>query len=132
MNLFLFYNNIMILGNTFYTVTEPPVHLTQSHIYKIGFNANDEIFKAHFPGQPIVPGACLVQISKEIIEDMLLKSIQILQFKQLKFLTTMNPSEFPDVKVNIQIINDLNNQMALIKFQKNDTLFARFDYIFQH
>lgn len=121
----------MILGDTFYTITDSQVDMNQCFIYKVFFHAEDQIFKAHFPNQPIVPGACLVQISKEMIENILKKSIRILKFNQLKFLNTINPIEIPEVELNIQIKSDENLNMALMTFQNDSATFAKFDYIFE-
>lgn len=120
----------MILGDTFYSITDSQVDMNQCFIYKVCFHAEDQIFKAHFPNQPIVPGACLVQISKEMIENIHHKSIRILEFNQLKFLNTINPNEIPEVELNIQIKSEENRNMALIKFQNGSATYAKFDYIF--
>lgn len=120
----------MILRDTFYSITDPQVDMNQCFIIKVFFNAEDHIFKAHFPNQPIVPGACLVQISKEMIEKIQHKSIRILEFNQLKFLNTINPNEIPEVELNIQIKKNENQNLALIKFQNGSATYAKFDFIF--
>ncbi len=120
----------MILGDTFYSISDSQVDINQCFIYKVCFNAHDQIFKAHFPDQPIVPGACLVQISKEMIENIQKKAIRIVQFNQLKFLNTINPNEIPEVELNIQIKREGTQNIALIKFQNGSTSFAKFDYLY--
>ncbi len=120
----------MILGNTFYSVNDAQVDMNQSFNYKVCFHAEDQIFKAHFPNQPIVPGACLVQISKEMIENIQKSAIRIVHFNQLKFLNTINPNDIPEVELNIQFKMDQNQKIALIKFQKETQSFAKFEFIF--
>jgi 3-hydroxyacyl-[acyl-carrier-protein] dehydratase len=43
----------------------------------IEINAEHNIFEGHFPGQPVVPGVCQMQMIKEILEQVLEKEIQI-------------------------------------------------------
>ena len=33
----------------------------------LGINSDSEILKGHFPGHPVVPGACMLQITKEVL-----------------------------------------------------------------
>ena len=35
---------------------------------QIKLNPKHEIFKGHFPGKPIMPGVCMIQIIKELTE----------------------------------------------------------------
>lgn len=120
----------MILGDTFYSITDVQVDMNQNFDYKVFFHAEDQIFKAHFPNQPIVPGACLVQISKEIIENIKKNAIRIVHFNQLKFLNTINPNEIPEVDLNIQFKTDQDKKIALIKCYNGTFTFAKFEFIF--
>lgn len=56
-------------------------------------NASHKIFAGHFPGQPVVPGACMLQMVKEITEIILNKSVQLIKADSLKFLQLINPNE---------------------------------------
>ena len=38
-------------------------------VYNIQLNPNHEIYKGHFPEQPIAPGVCLAQVVKELCEN---------------------------------------------------------------
>lgn len=50
-----------------------------------------EIFKGHFPGQPVVPGACMLQMVKEILSDTLGETFQLKKADSLKFLAPVDP-----------------------------------------
>src|SRR3954471_5203840 len=56
-------------------------------------NAEHTIFDGHFPGQPVVPGVCMVQIVKEILESVLAKETRLISADHLKFLTVIDPTE---------------------------------------
>lgn len=57
------------------------------------------IYQAHFPGEPITPGVCIVQIGKELVEYLLTEqtsqsqSLEIIKVKNVKFLSIISPNE---------------------------------------
>ena len=57
------------------------------------------IYQAHFPGEPITPGVCIVQIGKELIEELLAEqtsksqTLEIIKVKNVKFLSVISPNE---------------------------------------
>jgi len=89
-----------------------------------------EIFKAHFPDLPILPGACLVQISKEFIEDKIEQKISITKFKNLKFLKTINPNEFPEVTLCFSYQKMEEQYSASVTYTKEEHLFCKLEYLF--
>jgi 3-hydroxyacyl-[acyl-carrier-protein] dehydratase len=120
----------MILRNTLYhtdLVQDTGAGQYLAHIIWIRKN---EIFQAHFPGLPIVPGACLVQISKEFIEENLQQKIQITHFKNLKFLKTIHPDEFPEIAICFSYTKNEDNYSATITYKKEEHLFCKLDYFF--
>jgi len=54
-------------------------------------NKNSEIFNGHFPGQPVLPGACMLQIIKEVLESTLNIHFRLKKAEQMKFLTLVDP-----------------------------------------
>ncbi len=56
-------------------------------------NADSEIFNGHFPDQPVVPGASMVQVVKDVLEKKLGKTLQLKIANNLKFLSLINPQE---------------------------------------
>lgn len=59
------------------------------------------IFKGHFPGHPVVPGACMVQMVKEITEMVLEKRIRLKTAANIKFLVPVNPDENKILHMNL-------------------------------
>ena len=51
------------------------------------------IFKGHFPSQPILPGACMLQMTKEILEALLHAGLQLLKASEIKFLQMIQPAD---------------------------------------
>ena len=49
------------------------------------------IFEGHFPDAPVVPGVCMIQMVKEMIEQMAGAEIRLLRADHIKFLSVIDP-----------------------------------------
>src|ERR1039457_4298316 len=54
-------------------------------------NKKNEIFTGHFPGEPVLPGACMLQMVKEVLESTLNKPFRLKKADQIKFLNLIDP-----------------------------------------
>ena len=67
--------------------------------YTIELSPSCVIYAAHFPGEPITPGVCIVQMGKELVEELLSKQCStpckliISKVKNVKFLSVISPDE---------------------------------------
>ncbi len=52
----------------------------------------NEIFAGHFPDQPVVPGACMLQTIKDVLADTLNTSLRLVKADNIKFLSLVTPS----------------------------------------
>lgn len=66
-------------------------------------NAIHKIFEGHFPGQPVVPGACMLQMVKEVTENILSKKIQLTKADNVKFLQLINPNEHRTLQMDLTV-----------------------------
>ncbi len=71
-------------------------------ITSVHFNSRHEIYKAHFPGNPITPGVCIVQILKNIVCEKFEKDMVFSPVTNIKFLNVINPEETPEVDFNVK------------------------------
>ncbi|TYA73963.1 hotdog family protein [Seonamhaeicola marinus] len=84
----------------------------------VTINKDHEVFKGHFPGNPVTPGVCMMQIIKEITEDVTGKSLFMSSVNNVKFMAIINPEENPDLNIEI----DINETESGFKI-KNTTSF---------
>ncbi len=70
-------------------------------IAAIKLNEAHEIFRGHFPGQPVLPGACMLQMIKEILQKETFISLQLKKAGVIKFLEMITPNENNLLKINI-------------------------------
>lgn len=98
----------MLLKNNLYTIIRKADE-GMSASYEVRLNPSCFIYQAHFPGEPITPGVCIVQIGKELLEDFLIRnnfaeSVEIIGVKNVKFLSVISPEETDVIAYQIKKI----------------------------
>lgn len=87
--------------------------------YTVELNPSCVIYQAHFPGEPITPGVCIVQIGKEVIEDLLLEQssvsrrLEIIKAKKIKFLSVISPNETPILTYQVRKLVFSDDKMTV-------------------
>ena len=61
--------------------------------FTIRLNDEHEIFKAHFPGEPITPGVCQLQMVVECAEQLLNTVLYVKEVKNIKYISLVRPNE---------------------------------------
>ena len=82
----------MILAGDFYIILNPVIEADNIRAV-LEINPEHAIFRGHFPGQPVVPGVCMMQIVKELLETATGKSLRLLTGLDLKFLSVIDPGK---------------------------------------
>ncbi|MBN2862440.1 MAG: hypothetical protein JXN62_04705 [Bacteroidales bacterium] len=70
--------------------------------FLIRFDPDHEIFKGHFPGNPILPGVCIIQILKEIVMDMTGEKILLQNVSSIKYLSILNPQNNSMISFDVE------------------------------
>ncbi|HEY9001480.1 MAG TPA: hypothetical protein VIM89_09005 [Mucilaginibacter sp.] len=92
----------------------------------LGINADCEILKGHFPGHPVVPGACMLQITKEVLERVLQITLQLKKADQLKFMTMIDPEVTSRIELDITYKQpEENNITVTAKLSNPDTIYFK-------
>ena len=70
----------------------------------IRLNAQHYIYQAHFPGNPVTPGVCIVQIIVELLKKRLDEALVLTRITNLKFVSVISPIENPEVTVRFLLL----------------------------
>jgi len=89
----------MSMNDLFYTDQFQVTEKTISAV--ISLNDGHKIFSGHFPGQPILPGVCMIHIVKELLVKALQTDLRLIKTDQIKFLTVIDPRHTPSFHVKI-------------------------------
>jgi 3-hydroxyacyl-[acyl-carrier-protein] dehydratase len=96
-------------------------------IAKVSINPQSEIFQGHFPGQPVVPGACMLQLVKDVLEDGLKKPLQMVKAEQLKFISMLVPGDEKEIILDIVYkISEDGNLKITAKLSTGDLVCFKF------
>ncbi|RLD81389.1 MAG: 3-hydroxyacyl-ACP dehydratase [Bacteroidetes bacterium] len=93
----------MILEN-FYTIENKIVDEDKvNYTFEIMINNKHDIFKGHFPGNPVMPGVCMMQIIKEITQSIVGQKLFMEKCSNVKFLALINPDTNPNLTLELKI-----------------------------
>jgi 3-hydroxyacyl-[acyl-carrier-protein] dehydratase len=100
----------MRLLNDFFSILDQ--HCSEGNVRaRLIINKEHTILKGHFPGQPVVPGVCMMQMIKELLEFQTRRNLRITEADNMKFLSVIDP--------------DKNNQVdAHVSFAESDGLLS--------
>lgn len=113
----------MLIGN-FYKITSKSEKEGAIDVI-LEVDKHHSIFEGHFPGQPVLPGAVMLQMIKEVLESSLHYSIRLKKADQIKFLGLIDPQIDSVLKLSLSYnIDDsgLLNVIASLVFQNNTSL----------
>ncbi|MEX2483134.1 MAG: 3-hydroxyacyl-ACP dehydratase [Brumimicrobium sp.] len=68
----------------------------------IHLNKDHDIFKGHFPNNPITPGVCMVHIVKELSSKILNTNLRMQSSNNIKFMAVINPNNNSDLKLYLE------------------------------
>jgi len=102
-------------------------------IATIKLNPDHEVYKGHFPTQPVVPGVIQLQIVKEILEEVLETKLFMGNIIQVKYLIPITPVENPELTFNITSKKtDSNNIKSTTSIGFNDNIFTKAKIVFNY
>lgn len=89
-------------------------------------NASHKIFEGHFPGQPVVPGVCMMQMVKEILEQAIGEKTKLIQASEMKFLAVINPQETNMIQAFLKYAQDENGTIDVsATLQKGELIYFK-------
>jgi 3-hydroxyacyl-[acyl-carrier-protein] dehydratase len=92
-----------MLLKDFYTINT--LEKKDGHKYEavLLINEKHDVFKGHFPGNPIMPGVCMMQIIKELTEKITQQTLMMQSLTNVKFMALINPEATPELKLELDI-----------------------------
>ncbi|MGL4583697.1 MAG: 3-hydroxyacyl-ACP dehydratase [Flavobacterium sp.] len=92
----------MLIDN-FYEVVSINNADTNLYTALVRLNTSHDVFKGHFPNNPVMPGICMMQIIKELSEGIVKRELFMGQVLNVKFMTLINPERCNELTFSLQI-----------------------------
>ncbi|MGB7395248.1 MAG: 3-hydroxyacyl-ACP dehydratase [Pricia sp.] len=97
----------------------------------VKLNKNHKVFKGHFPGNPIMPGVCMVQLVKELTEKSLKKELFLSTVSNVKFMAIINPEKNETIQVTLAISEEEGSIRVKNTVSFEDTLALKLNATFK-
>jgi len=88
---------------------------------------DSRIYKAHFPGFPITPGVCIVQICTEILSEVIGRKLEMVEAKDVRFLAPISPEQTETLSISYNYSEDLS---ATFVVKDCETLHSKMKLVF--
>lgn len=120
-----------MLENSFYTIIRQDTSPGNVKAL-LSINKDHKILQGHFPGQPVVPGVCMVQIVKELLERQTNKKLLLNEADNIKFLSVMDPGQYPLVEATVSFAEEGKIFFLTASLTSGEIVFFKLKAILQH
>ncbi|MGQ7947268.1 3-hydroxyacyl-ACP dehydratase [Flavobacterium sp. WC2509] len=102
-----------MLLKDFYTINTLENTADSKYKAQITINEKHEVFQGHFPGNPIMPGVCMMQIIKELTEQITACSLFMESLSNVKFMALINPFVNPELFLELDVTTTEDNLVKI-------------------
>jgi 3-hydroxyacyl-[acyl-carrier-protein] dehydratase len=96
----------------------------------LDIDRDNKILEGHFPGQPVVPGACMLQLVKDTLADTLNKSIRLLKADNIKFLSLIDPGTMQSLQLEITYQQNENDIQVTANLNAGEVVCMKLQGVF--
>jgi 3-hydroxyacyl-[acyl-carrier-protein] dehydratase len=130
-----------MLLNNFYTVLHrsgPEKELSPSgvsierYVFSMELNPDHPVYEGHFPGNPVVPGVCQLQMISELLSLIKGSAVRLIHSDNVKFLSVMVPNKnrIIDAEIRVKTLEDGEiSANAILK--EGEVVFIKFKGLFR-
>src|ERR1700753_3386019 len=71
------------------------------------------VVTGHSPGQPVLPGACQLQLVRELLSHATGKNCRLERGEQIKFLTMVDPRQHPRLELQMKYSREAEDRLRV-------------------
>lgn len=92
----------------------------------LSLNGDHPIYQGHFPGQPVTPGACLLDMLKEVLEQYVQHPLRLKSARQIKFVQPIVPEQ-QVITLKASVRNENSEIVVAATIFSGDEMAFKFD-----
>lgn len=100
---------------------------SNNYLVPITINAESEVFKGHFPNQPVMPGVVQMELVKRAIELALELKIEMVAASNVKFLKMLIPQQHSEAELYFTIASTANLYKVKAQLKINNEIYFKSD-----
>lgn len=108
----------MKLLNNLYSISASEKGI-DSYKFFLKLNADHPIYSYHFPGNPITPGVCILQMLSELLELVSDRNLKLKSYVNVKYLNIISPKESSDITIEFSV-TESQEEVKVKAIVKND------------
>lgn len=93
----------MLLENRYYEITDIRT-TSREGMFRIRLLPDCDVYRGHFPGRPVCPGVCNIEVIKECAVLLSGRKLSISTIRQCRFTTVASPSICPELDVAVSLL----------------------------
>ena len=93
----------MLLENKYYKIVHSKVEGLNA-VYRIVLLPHCDVYRGHFPGNPVCPGVCNIETIKECAMLLTGSKLLISTIKQRRLAAVASPALCPEVNVTVSLL----------------------------
>ncbi len=122
----------MKLLNDFFFI-ESAVADETAYVCRVGLRAEHPIYQAHFPGRPVTPGVCIIQMVTECLEQKLGRRLLPSVVKNVKFLSVLEPASTARIDLRYISVSEEETECKVQAIVADDTVqFAKLSIVYAY
>ncbi len=99
-------------------------------ILKVTLNSDHEVYRGHFPGKPVAPGAVLTQMVLDEAMRLTKGEKKITEFRQIKFLSVIDPTQVNELELEYNFKERNGTEMFVCVGRSGETNYFKLNGIF--
>ncbi|WP_294081066.1 hypothetical protein [Proteiniphilum sp. UBA5384] len=77
--------------------------IENADIYDVELNPDSEIYRGHFPGEPVSPGVCSIGMIVACASRSIGSPLEIRKISRCRFLSVISPQNRQDLRIRIEL-----------------------------
>lgn len=110
-----------MLKDSLYNITSLEESTDNHYTLTVKLDVHHEIFKGHFPAQPVLPGVCLIEMVKEFLMEIKKRPYRLSIAQNIKYLRLVDPNEEPVLKFELDLQEGEALKVDVTSFLKDGT-----------
>lgn len=111
-----------MLLNRYFTVASEQAQ-EDGYLFDLRLLADCEVYKGHFPGNPVSPGVCSLQMIKECAERITGKPLFLRLVNQCRYTALVSPQVCPDLQLHLSVTENGDDYTLTARLFRGETTY---------